>query len=84
MNASDTQPYQSANGTANIDAINTRLELLMRLYPDQYAVIDMSRPMKDQPIILVDGDIAHHQANVLNRESGTQRYLAVKASDFKR
>lgn len=82
MNAIDNQPYQSQNGLANIDAINTRLDLLMRLYPDQYAVIDMSRPVSEQPIILTDGEIAHNQADLLNHESGTQRYAAVKATDL--
>lgn len=83
MNAINSQPYQTNNGAGNIGEVTIRLEALMHFYPDQYIVIDMSRPVKDQPIILVDGDIAHHQADVLNRESGTQRYLAVKASDLK-
>ena len=82
MNASQNQPYQSQSGSANVDAASSRLDMLLREYPDQYAVINTGKPVSQQAIFLVSRDIATEIARDANRDSNTQAYIAVKASDL--
>lgn len=84
MNASDKQPYQTANPIGNVDQISTRLDMLIGSHPDMYVVINTSKPLSEQAIILLDHDIAVKMANAANIESFTQRYIAVKATELKR
>ena len=82
MNASQNQPYQLASGLGNVDAVSSRLDMLLREYPDQYAVINTGKPVSEQGIFLVTFDIATEIARDANRDSGIQSYIAVKASDL--